>query len=201
MKRFRVPRLHQIFAPIVLPAALGCAARQVEVPAAGPREVDSAPRITFEPESAKRFGKRVDILEGDVEVEEFLQFLADYTGRPVLVDGEGATVRSIPIKLTSSIRDADDELVKRLLETNKWLVHEEKLHNGKTVLLARCLAPPMEVSETPEGPCRALDGHVPDDVVDPQTDHPEPNAPEISEMSTILDRDLDKEPHRENTAP
>ncbi len=31
-------------------------------------------------------GQRVDISEGEIEVEEFLRFLSDYTGMPVFVD-------------------------------------------------------------------------------------------------------------------
>ena len=52
-------------------------------------EKDEMTRIL--PASSEFEGKRVDILDGEIPINEFLRFLADYTGLPVLVQaGKGA---------------------------------------------------------------------------------------------------------------
>jgi type II secretory pathway component GspD/PulD (secretin) len=133
-------------------------------PAPNGQGIDEAGKLRIEPGTKRFVGQRVDILEGDVEVEEFLRFLADYTGLPVFIDSGAQNALQTPIKITSPIHRADDELVKALLETNKWLVIEEKLKSGKQVLVVQNLTPTGAVGQGPpkEGPLVVIgsDGDV-----------------------------------------
>ncbi|MBN1441718.1 MAG: hypothetical protein JXA90_03365, partial [Planctomycetes bacterium] len=129
-----------------------------EAPPAGevaPAETDEeAARQRFLPQSPAFQGKRVDIMDGEIPVSEFISFLADYTGLPVLVDAQPNTL-SNPITIAAPIRDADGEMVKAILQVNRWLVRQETLPNGKDVLVVESLQTSIPGAEEPK-PSRLL---------------------------------------------
>ncbi|MCZ6794018.1 MAG: hypothetical protein O7J95_10440 [Planctomycetota bacterium] len=84
------------------------------------------------------FQNKVEILDGEIPVPEFLRFLSDYTGLPVVVDrselaADGRTTRSV-IRVVASIHDADAEVVKAILEADGWRVRTRTLPNGRQIL-------------------------------------------------------------------
>ena len=75
-------------------------------------------------------GQPVDIQEGPIPVEDFLRFLADYTGLTVILSGgpAGATARQgQTITITAPIYRGDFEIVKAVLDANGFQVHRRKL--------------------------------------------------------------------------
>ena len=75
-------------------------------------------------------GQPVDIQEGPIPVEDFLRFLADYTGLTVILSGgpAGATARQgQTITITAPIYRGDFEIVKAILDANGFQIHRRKL--------------------------------------------------------------------------
>ena len=75
-------------------------------------------------------GQPVDIQEGPIPVEDFLRFLADYTGLTVILSGgpAGATARQgQTITITAPIYRGDFEIVKAVLDANGFQIHRRKL--------------------------------------------------------------------------
>jgi len=75
-------------------------------------------------------GQPVDIQEGPIPVEDFLRFLADYTGLTVILSGgpAGATARQgQTITITAPIYQGDFEIVKAVLDANGFQIHRRKL--------------------------------------------------------------------------
>lgn len=119
--------------PAGAPAAKGAPGAPTLRPGEGPAPaVEANGRLTINPQSPF-LGKRVDILEGEIPAVEFIRFLADYTGLPVIVESGGAqgTALTQPITIAAEIKNADAEIVKAILESNRWLVFQERLPSGK----------------------------------------------------------------------
>ncbi len=91
-------------------------------------------------------GDRVNISEGEIEVLEFLRFLSAYTGLPVFVDST-QLANMKPITIAAPIRDADDEIVKALLRSNRMEVNIEELGNGRQVIKVTSLTAPATGGE------------------------------------------------------
>lgn len=96
-------------------------------------ERPDAARPVLAPSPAFR-GKRVDILDGEIPVSEFLRFLADYTGLAVMLDNGGPKGLDENITIAAPIRNADGDTVRAILEANGWRVTKNRLPNGQTVL-------------------------------------------------------------------
>jgi hypothetical protein len=71
-----------------------------------------------DPSGTQFLGKRVDVLEGDVEAEEFLRFLSEFTGLPVYSTEDPGTLQRLRIEILSTLNRVDDAMVRRLLESN-----------------------------------------------------------------------------------
>jgi hypothetical protein len=79
-------------------------------------------------------GQKVDIAAGEIQMPQFLRFLSDYTGLPVIFDSKDKRISEGKILVAAPVRDADAELVKAILETNGYRVLVETLPGGKEVL-------------------------------------------------------------------
>ena len=76
---------------------------------------------------------RVDILAGEVPVREFLAFLAERSGAPVIVEGDTSRSLDTKIAVVADVHDADDDFVRALLAANGWIV-EEVTVRGRQIL-------------------------------------------------------------------
>ena len=104
----------------------------------------------IEPGSRFDRNERIDISPGDIPALDFLRFLSDFTGLPVLIDTRQAGSLQ-EITVANNITAADDELVKTLLAANGITVREQVLDNGRTVLrVSAAGATPAQQSGQPE---------------------------------------------------
>ena len=78
--------------------------------------------------------RRIDIIAGEIPVLEFARYYSDALGLPLI--GEGGNQAWVPEKivLPATVRDADPELVKALLEANGYRVAERRLKDGRLVV-------------------------------------------------------------------
>ena len=99
--------------------------------------------VSAEPKSAGR-ERRIDMLEGDSTLRQFLQFLSDSTGKAVVA---GASMGNLDatINLAARITDADDTIVKALLDVNGYVVRERTLDSGRKVLIVEAASKPGSV--------------------------------------------------------
>ncbi len=86
------------------------------------------------PRSPSYSGQRLDIASGSIGINEFTRFLADWTGLTVVVDS-GISQKQIVV--SSSILNADAEIVRAILVSNGCVVEREKLLNGREVVRIR----------------------------------------------------------------
>ena len=94
-------------------------------------------------------GDRVDIAEGEIEIEEFLRFLSSYTGMPVFVDS--AQIGTLkPITIVAPIIGADEEIVKALLEANRMEVQQKELTTGRSVLVVKSTTATVTGQQSPQ---------------------------------------------------
>jgi type II secretion system protein D len=122
----------------------------------------AANRIEFLPLSPAFQGERVRIIEGEIPVTEYLRFLADYTGLPVLVDTSQANNGlNTNISLVAPIENADAETVKGILEANRWTITQRTLPNGQMVLDASFGAAAQAATPTEPSPTDVI-------IVDPE---------------------------------
>jgi type II secretion system protein D len=109
-------------------------------------------RITILPRS-DRVGERVDIDAGEIEVLDFIKFLADYTGLPVIVDSSNQQALKNMITIASRMNDVSGEIVTAILQANRFLVSRRVLPSGDEILSiepAQAAVPaPDEPQETP----------------------------------------------------
>jgi hypothetical protein len=81
----------------------------------------------------------VAITAGTIPVLEFLKFLGDRTRVPVLFKSSDPSFRNGTIDIVQGISDADEELVKAILEVNRFRVRGESLPGGREVLIVESL--------------------------------------------------------------
>jgi type II secretory pathway component GspD/PulD (secretin) len=93
-------------------------------------------------------------VEGNIPVLDFLRFLGDQNGLPVLVDGAARRELDESIFIAATVENANEEMVRAILEVNRWLVSEEKLSSGRGFLRVQRLGPsittPADISDDPE---------------------------------------------------
>ena len=98
-------------------------------------------------------GERVDIDAGEIEVLDFIRFLADYTGLPVIVDSSNQQALKNMITIASRMNDVSGEIVTAILQANRFLVSRRVLPSGDEILSiepAQAAVPvPDEPQETP----------------------------------------------------
>ncbi|MCH2584653.1 MAG: hypothetical protein MK138_07790, partial [Planctomycetes bacterium] len=125
-------------APVIQP--------EKKTPVAGEAPEAKAGAITIEPSgenkqeftpNAKYLNQRVDIHEGQIPLDDFLRFLADFTGLTVILSGgpAGASARQGQmINITAPIYLADFEIVKAVLDANGFQLVRRKLSTGKEII-------------------------------------------------------------------
>jgi len=121
-----------------LPVAEAGAAQEKPAGEGDAAEAEGGALVAEEGETAEQeykpnknyLGQPVDIQEGPIPVEDFLRFLADYTGLTVILSGgpAGATARQgQTITITAPIYRGDFEIVKAILDANGFQIHRRKL--------------------------------------------------------------------------
>ena len=135
-----------------------------EAPAAGEAPEAKAGAITIEPSkdseqeftpNAKYLNQRVDIHEGQIPLEDFLRFLADFTGLTVILSGgpAGASARQGQmINITAPIYLADFEIVKAILDANGFQLVRRKLSTGKEIITVSSTATSQSQGGVKENP-------------------------------------------------
>lgn len=88
----------------------------------------------FLPRSPSYKTERVDIAEGDIEVLEFIKFLADYTGLPVILDSTNQQIAQQKILIAAKMENVTGDIVIALLQANRFLVTRQVLPSGEEVL-------------------------------------------------------------------
>ena len=96
----------------------------------------AAPAVAgrIEPDLRKKKSQPVDILAGSVSALELLQFLADYTGLPIVHDSSDKTLASVRVPFTADVKGADYEVVKAHLEAAGLRISERKLPGGRRLI-------------------------------------------------------------------
>tara|TARA_B100000809_G_scaffold149394_1_gene146908 strand:+ start:2035 stop:5043 length:3009 start_codon:yes stop_codon:yes gene_type:complete len=135
-----------------------------ETPADGKAPEAKAGAITIEASNeneheftpnAKYLNQRVDIHEGQIPLDDFLRFLADFTGLTVILSGgpAGASARQGQmVNITAPIYLADFEIVKAILDANGFQLVRRKLSTGKEIITISSTATSQSqggVKETP----------------------------------------------------
>jgi type II secretory pathway component GspD/PulD (secretin) len=108
-------------------------------PAGALRETPLVPRqhggLAVKETSAEGGSKsRVCIAPGDIQVAEFLRFLGDSRGLPVIPAGISSKQLQACISIVTPIEDATPEMVRAILAVNGWEVKEEELAEGSKFL-------------------------------------------------------------------
>lgn len=88
----------------------------------------------IEPDLRKKKSQPVDILKGSASALELLQFLADYTGLPIVHDSSDKTLASVRVPFTADVKGADYEVVKAHLEAAGLRLSERKLPGGRRLI-------------------------------------------------------------------
>ncbi|MBI4601048.1 MAG: hypothetical protein HY721_03720, partial [Planctomycetes bacterium] len=103
-------------------------------PGQPPRQAPAAEPTRILPKSPEFKGERVDIAPGDIDVLEFLRFLADYTGLPVILDSTNPQITQQKINIVAPMNDVTADVVIAILQANKFLVTRQVLPSGEEVL-------------------------------------------------------------------
>ena len=85
-------------------------------------------------EDLSGFGQKVTITEGKIPLADFLKFLSNYTGLPVIYDPKDPAILTKDIFIVADIHNADGMIVGEILKTNGYRVYRERLPDGKEVL-------------------------------------------------------------------
>ena len=95
-----------------------------------------APAVSgrIEPDLRKKKSQPVDILKGSASALALLQFLADYTGLPILHESSDKTLASVRVPFTADVKGADYEVVKAHLEAAGLRLSERKLPGGRRLI-------------------------------------------------------------------
>ena len=96
----------------------------------------AAPAVSgrIEPDLRKKKSQPVDILKGSASALELLQFLADYTGLPIVHDSSDKMLASVRVPFTADVKGADYEVVKAHLEAAGLRLSERKLPGGRRLI-------------------------------------------------------------------
>ena len=90
-------------------------------PGPGAKDGPGGNQVVIEPQSPVG-GGRIDISAGDIEVLEFLKFLATYTQLPLIVDTRNQQALKTTITIAADMVNVDAEIVIAILRTNGFLV-------------------------------------------------------------------------------
>jgi len=137
-------------------------------PGPGAKGAPGGDQVVIEPQGPVG-GGRIDISAGDIEVLEFLKFLATYTQMPLIVDTRNQQALKTTITIAADMVNVNDEIVIAILRTNGFLVTRFTLPSGREVLQVEpqqaAVPTPDEPSENPlisvaEGRAEFIDTEV-----------------------------------------
>jgi type II secretion system protein D len=125
-------------------AAAGAPGQAAAPGAAPPTMVQINPSDQITP------GQKVNITEGKIPLLDFLRFLSNYTGLPLLHNSNDPNIASKEIQIAGDIKEADEDLVKSILEINGFRVIRETLPSGKEVLKVESMVAAQPTTEDPK---------------------------------------------------
>jgi type II secretion system protein D len=137
--------------PAAVPAAAGA-----EKPANGAPNEPAGGTRSILPRSVEFKGERVKIAAGDIEVLEFLRFLADYTGLPVIVDSRNQQVLKTSITIAAPLESVTGDIVTALLKANGFLITRQLLPSGEEVLNVESSQGPVPVGQEEPSPTQVI---------------------------------------------
>lgn len=94
----------------------------------------------------RKVGERVTVTAGRIPVRDFLRFLSSYSGLPLIQDSTDSNFATREITIEADIEEADDDIVRAILEVNRIRVYRETLPNGKEIIKAEPISPPSRPS-------------------------------------------------------
>jgi general secretion pathway protein D len=123
----------------------------------GPPGADN--KLTILPKSPEFKQERVDIAPGEIDAMDFLRFLADYTGLPVILDSSNPAVLTQKIVIAAKMKDVTADVVIAVLQANRFLVTRQVLPSGTEVLnvVSQTQGQPAQ-GEPTETPVIAVEG-------------------------------------------
>jgi len=98
--------------------------------------------------SEGRFQGDIDITAGDIAIREFLQAIADWSDRLVIIDAADCRCLDSDITIAADIVNADPETVRAILRTNGILLSHELRESVWSVRVMQLLTVP-----NPDEPC------------------------------------------------
>ena len=104
------------------------------------------------PDPEKNRSQLVDIVAGRIPALQLLQFLADYTGFPVVHDSSNEALQKLKILFTADVRGAGYEVVKAHLEAAGMVLSQRQLPGGKRLVEVTGAAGPARPRPLKERP-------------------------------------------------
>jgi len=96
---------------------------------------------------------KVSVTAGRIPLADFLKFLSSLTGLPVLHDSTDPYLITREISIATDIEEADEDIIKVILEVNRIRVYREALPGGKEILkvevISRATRPPPAPTYAP----------------------------------------------------
>ena len=84
---------------------------------------------------------RVSVTAGPIPLAEFLKILSSLTGMPVLHDSTDPNLTNRDITVGTDIDDADENMIKAILEVNHIRAFRETLPSGREILKVEPMQP------------------------------------------------------------
>lgn len=104
---------------------------------------------------SRDYPARLDIRAGDISAAEFLRFVADFTGIPVIVVGGDDPLDST-FSVASPVEDVDGLDITAILEENGWRVSVRSFENGQKAIELRASRSPEEKRRGTRGKTRRV---------------------------------------------
>ncbi len=114
------------------------------------QEAARADRVVPDPE--KKRSQPVDIVAGRIPALELLQFLADYTGFPVVHDSSNEALAKLKILFSAEVKGAGYEVVKAHLEAAGMALSQRQLPGGRRLVEVTGAAGPARPRPLKERP-------------------------------------------------
>ena len=104
------------------------------------------------PDPAKKSSQPVDILAGRIPALQLLQFLADYTGFPVVHDSSNEALAKLKVLFSADVKGAGYEVVKAHLEAAGMVLSQRQLPGGRRLVEVSGAAGPARPRPLKERP-------------------------------------------------
>ncbi|SVD65140.1 uncharacterized protein METZ01_LOCUS417994, partial [marine metagenome] len=114
------------------------------------QETAGVERIVPDPEKAR--SQPVDIVAGRIPALALLQFLADYTGFPVVHDSSNEALAKLKVLFSADVKGAGYEVVKAHLEAAGMVLSQRQLPGGRRLVEVTGAAGPARPRPLKERP-------------------------------------------------